>query len=591
MLGQTSTAGEIEPQNNSKDDADLPGWLNDLPSSSIKNVQFTAQIGLASNDSSFGDKDYYIIPVGSSQPSKVRVNVDADDGSGLNSIQFEVRRRSDDFLFFAENSDESSTSIRQSFEETYNVLGESYLLLYGATEGHEYKVTTYWVENSPMEGELEPNDSRAEAIVASTHNLNKLPVSEPWQGNLSTTTDVDWFYFDADASTINIKFRAEQPDRDGCPKRCGSVADRATLKLTLYDDNGNLLTTKTSDPGLESEQEQFTYTIQELNKGRHWIKVETPSGYSFSNTGPSSDSWAHKTYSITVDYTPLSSTISASSNGGGTISPSSVAVEHGQRASFTVTPSTGYEINSVSGCNGSLNGNTYTTGTISGPCTISASFQSSSGDTGGGDTGGGDTGGGDTGGGDTGGGDTGGGIDYSQSYRYEFYLADYDGGKVRRENSPVSWNVSSTGTAFGGEVITLVFEPNPGYTITASQITGTCGGSFDPSALTFTTDPFTTDCRLDIEFVPEGADVSGPGNNPTVNFSRLLESVLNNLATNAGGTSQPPSAKSPSQPVEKSDLEEDVERDAHQIPALPMLGIFILSGLLGLIGTRRLELH
>ena len=375
VFGQTGTAGEIEPQNNTKDDADLPGFINTLPSGSIKNIKFTAQIGLASSSSSYGDKDYYIVPVGSSQPSKVRINIDADDGSGLNSIQFEVRRRSDDFLFFAENSDESTTAIRQSFEETYNVLGESYLLLYGASEGHEYNVTTYWVENSPMDGELEPNDSKTEAASASTHDLNELPVSEPWQGNLSTTSDVDWFYFDADASTINIKFRAEQPDRDGCPKRCNSSS---TLKLTLYDDNGNFLTTKSADPGLEGEQEQFTYTIQELNKGRHWIKVETPSGYSFSDTGAGNNTWAHKTYSITVDYTELaapSSTITAQAGTGGSISPTSVEVEHDQTTTFTVTPDADYEIAEVTGCNGTLSGTTYTTGAITGPCVVNASFQ------------------------------------------------------------------------------------------------------------------------------------------------------------------------------------------------------------------------
>ncbi len=43
-------------------------------------------------------------------------------------------------------------------------------------------------------------------------------------------------------------------------------------------------------------------------------------------------------------------------------------------ASFTVQPDSGYQIASVTGCNGSLIGNTYTTGAIISNCTVTASF-------------------------------------------------------------------------------------------------------------------------------------------------------------------------------------------------------------------------
>jgi uncharacterized protein (TIGR02145 family) len=39
-----------------------------------------------------------------------------------------------------------------------------------------------------------------------------------------------------------------------------------------------------------------------------------------------------------------------------------------------VTPNSGYQIWNVTGCNGSLSGNTYTTGTITAACTVTASF-------------------------------------------------------------------------------------------------------------------------------------------------------------------------------------------------------------------------
>ncbi|SLM27867.1 hypothetical protein MTBBW1_1170012 [Desulfamplus magnetovallimortis] len=51
-------------------------------------------------------------------------------------------------------------------------------------------------------------------------------------------------------------------------------------------------------------------------------------------------------------------------------------VNHGEKTSFTITPDTGFGINAVLGCNGTLNGNTYTTGNITGPCKVMVFFQS-----------------------------------------------------------------------------------------------------------------------------------------------------------------------------------------------------------------------
>jgi len=67
-------------------------------------------------------------------------------------------------------------------------------------------------------------------------------------------------------------------------------------------------------------------------------------------------------------------TVTATAGAGGTISPASVSVEHGVRAAFTLTPSAGFAVAAVSGCAGSLSGNTYTTGPITGSCEVAASF-------------------------------------------------------------------------------------------------------------------------------------------------------------------------------------------------------------------------
>jgi uncharacterized repeat protein (TIGR02543 family) len=74
--------------------------------------------------------------------------------------------------------------------------------------------------------------------------------------------------------------------------------------------------------------------------------------------------WAINAYSV-----------APSAGTGGTISPSGAqTVNHGGTTSFTVSPSPGYTIASVTGCSGNLNGNTYTTAAVTGPCTVSATF-------------------------------------------------------------------------------------------------------------------------------------------------------------------------------------------------------------------------
>ena len=70
---------------------------------------------------------------------------------------------------------------------------------------------------------------------------------------------------------------------------------------------------------------------------------------------------------------PTTYTVSTSAGTGTSISPSSRQVNSGDNTTFTVTLSTGYESLSVSGCSGSLVGDTFTTGTITSNCTVTAS--------------------------------------------------------------------------------------------------------------------------------------------------------------------------------------------------------------------------
>lgn len=67
-------------------------------------------------------------------------------------------------------------------------------------------------------------------------------------------------------------------------------------------------------------------------------------------------------------------TVTATAGANGSISPASSSVIANGTATFDITPNTGYMIDSVSGCGGSLSNRTYTTGAITEDCTVTASF-------------------------------------------------------------------------------------------------------------------------------------------------------------------------------------------------------------------------
>ena len=71
---------------------------------------------------------------------------------------------------------------------------------------------------------------------------------------------------------------------------------------------------------------------------------------------------------------PIRFTISTSAGANGNISPTTVTLDQNDSFSFTVTPDTEYDIDSVTGCGGTLTGNSYTTGPITADCTVTATF-------------------------------------------------------------------------------------------------------------------------------------------------------------------------------------------------------------------------
>lgn len=143
-------------------------------------------------------------------------------------------------------------------------------------------------------------------------------------------------------------------------------------------------------------------------------------------------------------------TVTATAGTGGSISPSgSQQINSNTTTSFTVTPSTGYNISSVTGCNGSLAGTTYATGAITGSCTVTANFA-------------------------------------QQQSSYTVTASAGTGGSI----SP-----SGSQTVSANQTRSFTVTANSGYSI--SGVTG-CNGSLNGS--TYQTGPITATCSVTASF-------------------------------------------------------------------------------------------
>ncbi|MBF0201306.1 MAG: hypothetical protein HQK66_08335 [Desulfamplus sp.] len=91
---------------------------------------------------------------------------------------------------------------------------------------------------------------------------------------------------------------------------------------------------------------------------------------------------------LTVTFAPKTYTVTGLATANGTVShtngtsaPATVDVSHVSTTTFTVTPASGYAINKVLGCNGTLSVDpgtgigSFTTGEITGPCKVIAFFK------------------------------------------------------------------------------------------------------------------------------------------------------------------------------------------------------------------------
>ena len=125
-------------------------------------------------------------------------------------------------------------------------------------------------------------------------------------------------------------------------------------------------------------------TPQTVNYGSTTVFAVTPNtGYTAVVGGTCGGTLVGNTYTTNAITAPCTVeaiftqnvyTVTAMAGANGTISPASRLVSYGSTTTFTVLPSAGYAAVVGGTCGGTLDGTTYTTAPIIGPCSVSATF-------------------------------------------------------------------------------------------------------------------------------------------------------------------------------------------------------------------------
>ena len=251
------------------------------------------------------------------------------------------------------------------------------------------------------------------------------------------------------------------------------------------------------------------------------------SGSTYTTNAITADCSVQASFSAIPTYTVIPS---AGSNGS--ISPSgSQTVVEGATTAFTVEADDGYQIEEVFGtCGGFLSDSTYTTNAITADCTVSASFSE------------------------------------APTYTVTPSVLHGLGGAI---------NPSETQAVLAGDTVEFSILPDSEYETSANEIIGTCGGTFNALTSTYITDPVTSNCSVEVRFRASREAA----------FNNLADTLSSVLAGNHSTADQSASSERPDYSANSVDRK---KRPAEVIPTLPILALLILSGLIMLLGLRRL---
>lgn len=151
------------------------------------------------------------------------------------------------------------------------------------------------------------------------------------------------------------------------------VGEPETFTVTPVAGTGGAIAPNTPQEVEEGDTISFVVTA---NSG---FTIDTVTGCGGTLAGTT-----YTTAAVTADCTvtasfeevpPVTYTVTPVAGAGGSIDPNlPQVVNEGVTVSFVLTPDTGFLIDGVTGCGGTLAGDTYTTAAVTGNCTVSASF-------------------------------------------------------------------------------------------------------------------------------------------------------------------------------------------------------------------------
>lgn len=166
------------------------------------------------------------------------------------------------------------------------------------------------------------------------------------------------------------------------------VARAVSTNNTLGDGTGGSITRVSAPAGCSAEAGMVT-TCPPGTSGLVYSAAAN-SGYTFTGftgcvgntTGGTTTAGTFtttmaSTCTLTANFRTMPTVTASVSGGNGTISPSSQTIHYNQPAQLTVTPNTGYTVDTISGCGGvtQVSGTSWQTAPVTGNCAVSVTFK------------------------------------------------------------------------------------------------------------------------------------------------------------------------------------------------------------------------
>ena len=260
---------------------------------------------------------------------------------------------------------------------------------------------------------------------------------------------------------------------------CSVIANFAVNTYTVTPSAGTGGTISPSIPQTVNYNQTASFTVTP-NTGYHVTSVTGTCGGSLVGNNYTTNA-VTANCTVTANFAINTFTVTPSAGTGGSMSPSTPqTVNYNATTSFTVTPNANYHIASVTGCGGTLAGSTYTTGPITGNCTVTSTF----------------------------------------AINTFTVTPSVTGSGIINPATPQTVNYNQTAQ--------FTVTPNTGYSI--ASVTGTCGGSLVGN--TYTTNAITANCTVIANFaisiftVTPSAGSGGtinPSTPQTVNYNQTAQ--------------------------------------------------------------------